>query len=132
MCIFNSRMAIVDENFPAIKKKKSRNPKPRDKWSLLWFIPSQTLNIRKLLQTLKEQLLEAVKTIGFDSFNSLSCRLCRKCFHKKQTLSFHKQDQHQQRKSVTNVSRTSCNASRGVKRKVSEVAKAPVEPAIRS
>ena len=86
----------------------------------------------KNLTDSKGTVIRSGKRIGFDSFNSLSCRLCRKCFHKKQTLSFHKQDQHQQRKSVTNVSRTSCNASRGVKRKVSEVAKAPVEPAIRS
>ena len=129
MCIFNSRMAIEDEDFPAIKKKKSRNPKPRDKWSLLWFIPSQTLNIRKNLTDSKGTVIRSSKRIGFDFFNSLRYRLYRKRFHKKQTLSFHKQDQHQQRKSVTNVSWTSCNDPNGVKRKVSEVAKAPVEPA---
>ena len=38
---------VIDEDFPAIKKKKSRNPKPRDKWSLLWQIPSKVLNLRE-------------------------------------------------------------------------------------
>ena len=36
-----------DDDFEAIKKKRSRDKKPRDKWSLLWFIPSQVLNSRE-------------------------------------------------------------------------------------
>ena len=136
MCIFNSRISTADEDFPAIKKKKSRNPKPRDKWSLLWFIPSQTLNIREDITDSRGTVVRRGKRIGFDSFNSLSCKLCHKSFHKKPALSFHNQDQHNQRskntKSVTNLSRLSGNASSGIKRKVSEVTKVPVEPARKS
>ena len=36
-----------DEDHLAIKKKKATTLKPRDKWSLLWFIPSQALNSRE-------------------------------------------------------------------------------------
>ena len=136
MCIFNSRISTADEDFPAIKKKKSRNPKPRDKWSLLWFIPSQTLNIREDITDSRGTVVRRGKRIGFDSFNSLSCKLCHKSFHKKQALSLHNQGQHNQRnnntKSVTNVSKLSDNASSGVKRKVSEVTKVPFEPARKS
>ena len=83
MCIFNSRISTADEDFPAIKKKKSRNPKPRDKWSLLWFIPSQTLNKREDITDSRGAVARRGKRIDFDSFNSRSCKLCHISFHKK-------------------------------------------------
>ena len=91
MCIFNPRISTADEDFPAIKKKKSRNPKPRDKWSLLWVIPSQTLNKREDITDSRGAVVRRGKRNGFDSFNSLSCKLCHITFHKKLTLSYHNQ-----------------------------------------
>jgi len=83
-----------DEDFPAIKKKKSRNPKPRDKWSLLWFIPSNVLNMREETTDGKGQTVKKGKRQGFDTFNQLGCKVCRKAFHKYQSLAFHTREDH--------------------------------------
>ena len=83
-----------DEDLPAVMKKKSRNPKPRDKWSLLWFIPSQVLNSRDDITDAKGRFVKRGKRLGFDRFNQLNCKVCRKVFHKYQTLTFHSHDVH--------------------------------------
>ena len=85
---------VIDEDFPAIKKKKSRNPKPRDKWSLLWQIPSKVLNLREEVTDHKGQIVKKGKRFGFDTYNRLSCKVCKKTFHKYQSLSFHSVDEH--------------------------------------
>jgi len=82
-----------DEDYPAIKKKKSRNLKPRDKWSLLWFIPSNVLNIRDETTDGKGQTVKKGKRHGFDTFNQLGCKVCRKAFHKYQSLAFHTREE---------------------------------------
>lgn len=79
---------MVDEDFPAMKKKKSRNPKPRDKWSVLWFVPTQVLNLREVTGVMG-QTIKKGKRIGFDTFNQLTCKICRKTFHKYQSLAVH-------------------------------------------
>ena len=83
-----------DEDHLAIKKKKARTPKPRDKWSLLWFIPSQVLNSREEESNGRGQVVKKGKRLGFDRFNQLSCKLCRKVFHKFQNFAFHNDDEH--------------------------------------
>ena len=91
-----------DEDFPAIKKKKSRNPKPRDKWSLLWFIPSNVLNLREEVSDGKGQTVKKGKRFGFDTYNQLSCKVCRKAFHKYQSLAFHSLDKDHGRLNLSN------------------------------
>jgi len=90
----NNTIMSKDEDFPAVVKKKSRNPKPRDKWSLLWFIPSQVLNSRDDVTDAKGRFVKRGKRLGFDRFNQLNCKVCRKVFHKYQTLAFHTNDVH--------------------------------------
>ena len=85
---------VKDEDLPAIKKKKSRNPKPRDKWSLLWQIPSKVLNLREEVSDNKGQIVKKGNRFGFDTYKRLSCKVCRKTFHKYQSLSFHSVDAH--------------------------------------
>jgi len=85
-----------DQDFPAIQKKKSRNPKPREKWNLLWFMPTQVLNSRDDVTDGKGQFVKRGKRFGFDRFNQLGCKVCRKTFHKYQSLAFHNKDQHSQ------------------------------------
>ena len=82
-----------DEDYPAMKKKKSRNPKPRDKWSLLWFIPSNVLNMREETTDGKGQTVKKGKRHGFDTYNQLGCKVCRKAFHKYQSLAFHTREE---------------------------------------
>merc|ERR1712129_228380 len=89
MSLISNTPLRKDEDFPAMKKKKSRNPKPRDKWSLLWFIPSNVLNLREEGCNEKGQIVKKGKRHGFDRFNELSCKVCRKAFHKYQSLAFH-------------------------------------------
>ena len=67
-----------DEDHLAIKKKKARTLNPRDKWSLLRFIPSQALNSREEGST----GVEKGKRLWFDRFNQLSFKVYRKAFHK--------------------------------------------------
>merc|ERR1712179_395070 len=93
MCYIKNIGLRQDEDHLAIKKKKARIPKPRDKWSLLWFIPSQVLNSREEGST----GVKKGKRLGFDRFNQLSCKVCRKVFHKFQSLAFHNSDEHDSR-----------------------------------
>eukprot|EP00091_Calanus_sinicus_P013646 TRINITY_DN3026_c0_g1_i7.p1 TRINITY_DN3026_c0_g1~~TRINITY_DN3026_c0_g1_i7.p1 ORF type:complete len:395 (-),score=123.82 TRINITY_DN3026_c0_g1_i7:42-1226(-) len=97
-----------DEDFPAIKKKKSRNPKPRDKWSLLWFIPSNVLNMREEATDGKGQTVKKGKRHGFDTYNQLGCKVCRKAFHKYQSLAFHTREENH---GNMNLSTSRSNAS---------------------
>jgi len=85
-----------DQDFPSIQKKKSRNPKPREKWNLLWFMPTQVLNSREDVTDGKGKFVKRGKRFGFDRFNQLGCKVCRKTFHKYQSLAFHNKDQHSQ------------------------------------
>ena len=94
MCHIKNISLTKDEDHLAIKKKKARTPKPRDKWSLLWFIPSQVLNSREEESTGRGQVVKKGKRLGFDRFNQLSCKICRKVFHKFQNLAFHNDDEH--------------------------------------
>ena len=78
MCHIKNIDLRQDEDHLAIKKKKARTLKPRDKWSLLRFIPSQALNSREEGST----GVKKGKRLGFDRFNQLSFKVCRKAFHK--------------------------------------------------
>ena len=107
MCLItNARTINNDEDLPAMKKTKSRNPKPRDKWSLLWFIPSQVLNYREEITDGKGRSIKKGKRFGFERFNQLSCKVCRKAFHKYQALTFHTSDEHSGQASNSISSRT--------------------------
>ena len=85
---------VNDEDFPAIKKLKSGNPKPRDKWSILWQIPSKVLNLREEVSDNKGKIVKKGNRFGFDTYKRLSCKVCRKTLYKYQSLSFHSVDAH--------------------------------------
>jgi len=95
-----------DQDFPAIQKKKSRNLKPRDKWNLLWFMPSQVLNSREDVTDGKGRVVRKGKRFGFDRFNQLGCKVCRRTFHKYQSLAFHNKDQHNTLSNRPSISRS--------------------------
>lgn len=79
-----------DEDVTGAKKSKQRQPKSREKWSLLWFIPPTVLNDREISSDGKKG-----KRHGFDRFNYLSCKVCHTTFHNSQVLSIHKAEAHQ-------------------------------------
>ena len=94
MCLVQNINLGNDEDFPANKKTKSRSHKPRDKWSLLWFIPSQVLNFREEVDDGKGRNIKKGKRLGFDRFNNLSCKIRRKAFHKYEAFGFHTSNAH--------------------------------------
>ena len=79
-----------DEDVVGEKKSRQRQPKSREKWSLLWFIPPSVLNDREISYDGKKG-----KRHGFDRFNSLSCKVCHASFHNSEVLSMHKAEAHQ-------------------------------------
>ena len=79
-----------DEDVMGAKKSKPRQPKSREKWSLLWFIPPTVLNDREVSSDGKKG-----KRHGFDRFNYLSCKVCHTTFHNSKVLSIHKAEAHQ-------------------------------------
>ena len=87
-----------DENFAAQKRSKQRQPKSRDKWSLLWFIPGTVLNGREETSGGKKG-----KRFGFDRFTQLSCKDCHVSFHSKETLVIHKSEIHGSKSSTAPV-----------------------------
>ena len=70
-------------------RNRSRYPKARDKWSLLWFIPSNVLNMREETTNVKGQVIKKGERVGFETFNQLSCKDCRTVFHKTLSFAFH-------------------------------------------
>ena len=58
------------------------------------------------------------KRFGFDRFNNLSCKMCRKTFHKHQALEFHISDEHDGQLNTSMTSRN--NRSDPAKRIYSE------------
>jgi hypothetical protein len=70
-------------------RNRSRYPKARDKWSLLWFIPSNVLNMREETTNVKGQVIKKGGRVGFETFNQLSCKDCRTVFHKTLSFAFH-------------------------------------------
>merc|ERR1712098_89062 len=67
------------------KRLKSRNPKPREKWSRLWQIPATVLN---------SKTSSGGKRMGFERFNELSCKKCDFSYHSITALNIHQQDIH--------------------------------------
>ena len=78
-----------DEDPAKMMRSKPRHPKCREKWSLLWFIPSTVLNDRVVTSGGKKG-----KRFGFDRFNELSCKVCHKSFHSSKILAVHKSEAH--------------------------------------
>lgn len=85
-----------DEDSMAEKRPKPRQPKSREKWSQLWFIPPSVLNDREVSFEGKKG-----KRHGFDRYNHLSCKDCRKTFHSSEALSIHRADSHHGSSSAT-------------------------------
>ena len=78
-----------DEDVSGVKRAKVRNPKSRDKWSLLWFIPPSVLNDREVSFDGRKG-----KRHGFDRFNDLCCKTCHRSFHNSEVLSIHRSETH--------------------------------------
>ena len=78
-----------DEDVSGVKRAKVRNPKSRDKWSLLWFIPPSVLNDREVSFDGRKG-----KRLGFDRFNDLCCKTCHRSFHNSEVLSIHRSETH--------------------------------------
>jgi len=66
-----------DSDHPMIRKKKPRQRKPREKWNCLWFLPTPVLNRREDYGGGRSGKRE-----GFTAYNRLSCKGCKKTFHK--------------------------------------------------
>jgi len=76
-----------DADFSATKKM-SRNSRRRDKLSRVWFMPSKVLNMREEINKGRGRIMKGER-IGLEIFRQLSCKVCRKTFHKIQGLVFH-------------------------------------------
>ena len=76
---------LGNEDEACQKRIKSRNPKPREKWSRLWQIPSTVLN---------SKTSSGGKRMGFERFNELSCKKCDLTYHSKTALDIHRHDIH--------------------------------------
>ena len=85
-----------DEDAMVEKRPKPRQPKSREKWSQLWFIPPSVLNDREESFNGKKG-----KRHGFERYNHLSCKDCRKTFHSSEALSIHRENSHHGSSSVT-------------------------------
>ena len=62
-------------------EEKSRNRKPRDKFSCLWFMPSKVLNMREEMLSERSKIVKG-KRMGSEIFRQLSCKVCRRTFYK--------------------------------------------------
>ena len=82
-----------DEDLNAVLKRKRRQKKSRDKWSLIWFHSTQVLNMREEIAS-TGQVIKKGKRIGFNTYNALVCEHCKTVFHKKFSLKLHMQYKH--------------------------------------
>ena len=74
----------MDDDLPRIKKKKPRQKRRQDKWTLLWPLPLPVLDQRDSLGNGRKG-----KRNGFTVFDRLSCKTCKITFHKTSGLESH-------------------------------------------
>ena len=86
-------LSLEDDDFSPVQRKKSRNPKSRLPTSLLWQIPASVLKQKR-----------GRKLWSTDRYNDLGCKICNISFHKKDQLSFHLEDEHQNKSVVVRTS----------------------------
>ena len=76
----------------SMKRKQRRKKKVIEKkWTQLWFVPTHVLEEREEDPSGQKR----GKRVGFDRFNSLSCKRCGLGFHKSESLDLHNMERHE-------------------------------------